>query len=175
MPNEKASSARGCLSGFVKRTVGESLSSGSEAPPTVRASVPLMERRYGHGHDSRRRRMINGRPSNGLRLNIVDCGHSLRPSRTPRLMAGIPHALLGVGFEGEVPMNDRDVPLPTGILGARRRANGRVVTNCRQGAESHQARETWRSIHKKGGASLRRLHRRYLRLFKFRRCDGARL
>jgi hypothetical protein len=47
--------------------------------------------------------MINGRPSNGLRLNFVDCGNSLRSSRTPNVKAGMPHALLGAGFEGELP------------------------------------------------------------------------
>lgn len=51
---------------------------GPKASPTVRASVPLMERRYGHGHETGRGREVNGWPPPGLRHNPVNTGNLCR-------------------------------------------------------------------------------------------------
>lgn len=81
----------------------------------------------------------NGQPPGGLRRNLVENGYPLRPSRTPNAApdGGIPFALRGP----EIPLDCRPVPYETEILGPRRPANGRVVTNCRRRAEKPQARE----------------------------------
>ncbi len=101
----------------------------------------------------------NGQSLIGLRHNFIESRYPLRPSRTPNaaLMTEYPLRSWGAGES----LDCLPVPYETEILGLGRRANGRVVTNCRANGESGQARETCFSEHKKSGAKLRRFSHCY--------------